>query len=677
MSSKTLTMSIRKTELAVVALLLSAGSALASWYGDKYSLFIHYGLYSIPAGVFEGEPVRRGYSEQILTFGIGFSDRYEAYAREFTAEHFDAKAIVALAKASGMRSVVMTSKHHDGFCLFRTKTTDYNAYNGTPAKRDLIGELAEACHEAGMGFGIYFSLIDWHYPYAVPFTSHNADPVTPPHHEYNKAQVRELLTNYGRVDELWFDMGSLTSEQSAELYGMVHELQPDCMVSGRLGNDYADFAVMPDNALPDYRMDMPWQTAASLFPETWGYRSWQERGSVEAKAHEKLTDLIKVVTQGGKYLLNIGPRGDGSVVPWEAEVLRRIGAWLEPISEGVYDTRPADFGHYTTLSMDGTKMYLFVPEEESEVSTAPLRLAPLRVELLGSEEPIRYSRDREGRVVVQDLPQTAAPWRVVRLTFDREVLPNRTGDVPSGHTLTPQNAEKIYAHSSADYYGSYRSIVGYRWWRPRDATWSLTFTDSEVGRAVSLNGEELLLQPTSTTEVTSDPVRPIGSLKYAAARGLFGRFEPEKYTYTSSQNVWTDELRRDTPQKSGIAYEQVLESPRESRLPVRFAYRGGILVYLNGEYIDGDLKREGKGELTLLLPLRKGENTLHVKCYNISDKAGTELQMTPLDRYRLHRMPILPIMSTDACYMLLELKRPLKTPLASAAHLSNVRIIQD
>ena len=94
------------------------------------------------------------------------------------------------------------------------------------------------------------------------------------------AQVRELLTKYGRVDELWFDMGSLTTEQSAELYALVHQLQPDCMVSGRLGNDYADFCVMADNEYPDYLMAMPWQTAASIFDETWGYRSWQKRGSV-------------------------------------------------------------------------------------------------------------------------------------------------------------------------------------------------------------------------------------------------------------------------------------------------------------------------------------------------------------------------------------------------------------
>ncbi len=669
----------RPIVLAVIIqlLLLSAGNATASWYGDKYSLFIHYGLYSVAGGVYEGRPVRRGYSEQILTFGIGFSDLYEAYTREFTAERFDPQAIVSIAKSAGMRSVVMTAKHHDGFCLFRTATTDYNAYDSTPAHRDLIDELARACHESGLGFGIYFSLIDWHYPYAVPFTSHNADPVTPPHHEYNKAQVSELLTKYGPVDELWFDMGSLTARQSAELYDLVHKLQPDCMVSGRLGNDYADFAVMPDNALPDYRMDLPWQTAASMFAETWGYRSWQERGSVEAKAREKLDDLIEVVTKGGKYLLNIGPKGDGSVVPWEADVLKQIGAWLAPIRKGIYDTRPADFGSHMTLSMDGTELYLFVRQEEERAATPPMRHIPLEARLLETDQVLPFERDDKGRILLQDIPKTKAPWRVVCLRFDREALPNRTAQVTRLPILRPDCAEEIYAHSSADYYSGYRSIVGYRWWVPLDTDLTLTFTDEEAGRTVLLNGRETRLTPTAeSTTVVRNPVRPIGPLLEAEARGLFGKFRPDSYLHHPSDRAWTEELRSSAEPKSGTAYRQVLYSPKACDLPIRFAYRGGVLIYINGAYLDGDLSRDELRERTLLIPLKKGLNTLDIKSYNIWDKAGTYLRMSPSESYRVHSMPIAPLDSTDTGYLLVEVKRPHQVPLASPAHLSNIRILQ-
>ena len=220
-----------------------------------------------------------------------------------------------------MRSIIFTTKHHDGFCMFKTATTDYNSYDATPGKRDFVKELAEACKRGGINFGMYFSLIDWHFPQAYPISSHNCDFITPQHHEFTKQQVTKLLTNYGPISELWFDMGSNTPQQSQELYELVHKLQPDCMVSGRLGNDRYDFAVMADNAYPEGALQTAWQSAASMFNETWSYRSWQERGDVHTKAMEKLRSLINVVSHGGNFLLNIGPKGDGSVVPFEKEVL--------------------------------------------------------------------------------------------------------------------------------------------------------------------------------------------------------------------------------------------------------------------------------------------------------------------------------------------------------------------
>ena len=257
--------------------------AFEKWHQNKYSMFIHFGLYSELGGVWEGSPVTRGYSEQIQSFAGIFSDWYGDTALRFNPTLFNADAIVSLAKEAGMRSIIITTKHHDGFCMFRTATTDYNSYDATPGKRDFIKEMAEACKRGGINFGIYFSLIDWHFPQAYPISSHNCDFITPQHHEFTKAQVTELLTNYGPISELWFDMGSNTPEQSKELYQLVHRLQPDCMVSGRLGNDQYDFSVMADNTYPEGSLQTAWQTAASMFDETWSYRSWQKRGTFTPK----------------------------------------------------------------------------------------------------------------------------------------------------------------------------------------------------------------------------------------------------------------------------------------------------------------------------------------------------------------------------------------------------------
>ena len=294
----------------------------------RFSMFVHWGLYSVYGGVYRGKNVEWGYSEQIQSFAGIFSDWYARAAEHFSAEQWDADSIAVLAKNTGMDAIVFTSKHHDGFCMYNSKETDFNIMN-TPFGRDALKELSQACKRHGLNLGIYFSLIDWHYPPAYPISSHNADPITPEHHEYNKRQVKELLENYGPVSELWFDMGSLTREQSRELYNLVKSIQPNCSVSGRIGNDYGDFAVMPDNVIPDFVPNKPWQTAESVYKETWGYRSWQKHVPMKEKLAEKINSLKRVIGAGGNYLLNIGPTGDGAVTNYEKDLLLSIGKWID------------------------------------------------------------------------------------------------------------------------------------------------------------------------------------------------------------------------------------------------------------------------------------------------------------------------------------------------------------
>lgn len=308
------------------------------WLSQRFSMFIHWGLYSQLGGVWDGKPVEWGYSEQIQSFAGIFGDYYAATADTFTAPQWNADSIAALAKAAGMKSIVMTSKHHDGFSMYDTRYSKYNVVQGTPFGRNPLLEMSRACEKAGLRFGVYFSLIDWNFPQAYPISSHNADPITPQHHQHNLNQVRELMTGYGPISEIWFDMGALTRQQSKELYELVTTLQPQCMVSGRLGNDFGDFAVMADNACPDYNIGIPWQSAGSVFKETWSYRSWQKRENLPEKIQEKINTLKEIVRHGGNYLLNIGPRGDGSVVEYERDLLLGIGKWLKDSSNVLYST---------------------------------------------------------------------------------------------------------------------------------------------------------------------------------------------------------------------------------------------------------------------------------------------------------------------------------------------------
>lgn len=306
---------------------------IQNWQNLQFGMFIHFGLYSLAGGCWKGKPVKRGYCEQILSHGELPQADYDALLHEFRIPDFNAQDIASLAKAAGMRYIVLTSKHHDGFCLFNTKTTDYNSMNAA-CKRDLVGELSDACKKEGLAFGLYFSLIDWHCPAALPISSHNSDRIPPKHHEYNLAQLTELLTNYGEICELWLDMGYPTPQQSQEMYDLVHGLQKNIMINGRIWNDMGDFATMPDNEIPElpfgeYELNVPWQTPASIYKETWGYKSWQERGSVDEKIKELTESLRRVVSGGGNYLLNIGPDTTGKVLPFEKEVLEGIGRSLK------------------------------------------------------------------------------------------------------------------------------------------------------------------------------------------------------------------------------------------------------------------------------------------------------------------------------------------------------------
>ncbi|WP_333678755.1 alpha-L-fucosidase [Dyella sp.] len=339
-----------------------SAETIKAWQDRKFGMFIHFGLYSIAGGMWNGKRVDNGYSEQIFANGPIPPKDYEALAKQFDPEKFDPDAIVALAKAAGMKFIVITAKHHDGFNLFQTAETSYNAVDGTPYHRDIVKELAEACARGGLKFGVYYSTIDWHHPGGNKYIEGNSNPITSEQEAFNVVQLKELLGHYGPISEIWFDMGKPTPAQSAHFARTVHALQPQTMISGRVWNYYGDFAVMGDNAEPDVAMELPWQAPASIFPETWGYRSWQERNDLPGKIRENIARLVRVVSAGGNYILNIGPKGDGAVVPYEAQVLQGIGTWLKQNGEAIYGTRKQpfaalDFG-YATVGPHA--LYLFV-----------------------------------------------------------------------------------------------------------------------------------------------------------------------------------------------------------------------------------------------------------------------------------------------------------------------------
>lgn len=627
---------------------LVAQDSLQQWKDQKFSMFIHFGAYSHLGGVYNGREISTGLSEQIQAHAGIYSDTYEQITRQFNPVNWNADSIARLAQQAGMRSVVLTSKHHDGFAMFNTAYTDFDIVDGTAFGRDVVGEMAEACRKYKLRFGLYFSLIDWHYPHAYPISSHNSDPITAEHHQYNLRQISELLQNYGDISELWFDMGSMTLEQSREMRDLVKRLQPNCMIGSRIGNDMGDFTVMSDNQEPDYIIGVPWQSPASFFHETWGYRSWQKTVPQDEKYREKLSSLIRVVSRGGNYLLNIGPMGDGSVVPYEAEILKRIGSWLRKNGEAVYATRPDPFFEkydWGSITSTNNRLYLHLlnlkPERTLFLPGLSGRISKVRV--LSSGEKCSFKLNREGlRIEVPlSIPLTGDIEVMVVEFADGYSVPesNRLQVTKAGLSLNTENAFHYYSNSGIDYNTRFQSTIKEAWTvvsdRRRKLDGHILYTDQEKGRNIELR----VGSASRVITLDGDPVQPIagqdipvrlGQLYingpfYSGIEGTHGNIrsiDADKPWPQENSRPWKVQHTLEGSLDAGMmtAWYLLQDLTVSQQRQFLFEVTGGeaLIVYVNGKeklrYLDPE-KRTGNRHL-VLTELVEGKNQIVVKLFN-------------------------------------------------------------
>jgi alpha-L-fucosidase len=385
-----------------------------AWFRDaRFGLFIHWGVYSVPAGEWHG---KTNYGEWFLEETKMPVSQYEKFAGQFNPVKFDAQEWVRLAKAAGMKYIVITSKHHDGFGMFRSDQTDW-CIKSTPFQRDPLKELADACRAAGIKLCFYHSIMDWHHPdwgNRRPWNDKTSGtPDMDRYTAYMKAQLKELLTGYGPLGILWFDgewESPWTHERGVDLYNYVRGLQPNIIINNRVGKARSGMAGMdkgaarvgdygtPEQEIPatGFGPGVDWESCMTM-NNHWGYNKHDQNWKSSTTL---IRNLIDCASKGGNYLLNIGPTSEGVFPEASIERLGDIGKWMNVNSEAIYGTQASPFeslpwGRCTQkkLTGDKTRLYFFVYDwpANGQLVISGLGNKPLRALLFDGHAPLTFT----------------------------------------------------------------------------------------------------------------------------------------------------------------------------------------------------------------------------------------------------------------------------------------------
>jgi alpha-L-fucosidase len=381
------------------------------WHEAKFGMFIHWGLYSL-----------LGRHEWVMENEAIPVEEYEQLAKRFNPRPNAAREWAKLARRAGQRYMVMTTKHHEGFCLFNSKLTSYCAPKQA-AGRDLVAEYIEAARAEGLRVGFYYSLMDWHHPDGARCATDEA--ARKRFVEYIHGQIRELMTNYGKIDILWYDVAwPLNAEgwESERMNQMVFQLQPDIIVNNRnlLPGDFST----PEQRIQADASGRAWEACMTM-NDSWGYHAADDNWK---RPRTCILNLVTCARDGGNYLLNIGPRGDGSVPEESVRILETVGHWLERNGQAIYGAERCrvNRSNYANFSRKGNTLFMHVSYWPGEtVVLAGLQAKVKSARLLASGRPVRFEQD-EFRVRFLGLPPKPPddPVTVIAAECDSEPVQN-------------------------------------------------------------------------------------------------------------------------------------------------------------------------------------------------------------------------------------------------------------
>jgi alpha-L-fucosidase len=574
---------------------------MAWWRQARFGMFVHWGLYAIPAGEWNGETRHAEWIRHTARIPV---TEYEKLASQFNPVRFDANAWARLAKEAGMRYIVITSKHHDGFCLFDSAQTDFDIM-ATPYRRDIMRALAEACRRHDLRIGWYHSIMDWHHPDYLPRRAWERErrPVGDADYEkfmaYLKAQVRELLTNYGRIDVMWFDgewEDTWTHARGVALCRHVRALQPQIIVNNRVdvgragmagltkGSGYVGDFGTPEQEIPPRGLPgVDWETCMTM-NDHWGYNKHDDNWKSTAAL---LRTLVDVASKGGNLLLNVGPTAEGTIPEPSVVRLREMGRWLSVHGEAIYGTEASPFpdalpwGRCTQRVGHGpdglrTTLYLHVFDwpEDGRLVVSGLDNRVLGARLLAGGRALGVAPRVGGLAVAvpQEAPHAVVSVVALEVSGEPEII-QPPEIVTASEIFVSQAAVEI---------------------RPRCSNADTRYTTDGSDPSVATPARPLRFQVDRTTEIRAQHFRA-GKPLTAISRRMVRRVEPRaaedaervrqglRFEYFEGEWDQLPGFEALTPAARGVVKELTL-SPRHRVERFGFRYRGKLVVPRTGIY---------------------------------------------------------------------------------------------
>jgi len=445
---------------------------LAWWRGARFGMFIHWGPVSLKGteiGWSRGAPIPIA--------------EYDNLYKHFNPVKFNADQWARIAKDAGMKYMVFTTKHHDGFCMFGTKQTDYNIMN-SPFGRDVVKELSEACRKQGIAFGTYYSVCDWHHP-DFPFGSPGGSTKKPHpnldrYEQYLRKQVEELVRNYGPLSTLWFDVAQgFDAKRGKGVVDFVRKLQPDILINNRCANP-GDYDT-PEQTVGTFHFDRPWETCMTICNQ-WAWKPGDSMKSLQ----QCIQTLVRCAGGDGNLLFNVGPMPTGEIEPRQVERLRQMGAWLAKYGESIYGTRGGPFkpNRQIASTRKGNSVYVHVLKWDGEsvvLPPLPKKIVSHSV-LTGGTASVKQD---EGGITIGVGPSgRQAIDTIVTLELDGPALDIRPVSLPTSVKATASN---IYQHMD-DYAPemAFDGEPGTRW--ATDGGTKAAWIAIDLGKPVTIEG---------------------------------------------------------------------------------------------------------------------------------------------------------------------------------------------